>query len=186
MLISFDLWQVACGLSTCLMEFRRGSDDSSGSFFNVLAAASGSLECPMLEWFGATADTLPSIPLRRRSGRSGSCPDRTGCVAPLFRNSGHPVDWINKGFLLSRWRAQLSGRVQERILDTALARDDSISVDKVCTKVRRSAELPAHLKGRLRRAARLALDTRHQAAFVEDAKKETRAQKNSVWLLRSQ
>ena len=40
---------------------------------------------------------------------------------------------------------------------------------------------PAHLKGG-RQATRLALDTRHQAAFVEDATKETRAQKHSVWL----
>ena len=34
---------------------------------------------------------------------------------------------------------------------------------------------PAHLKGRLREAARLALDARHQAASVEDAMKETHA-----------
>ena len=43
-----------------------------GPFSTCWAAASGNVECSMLEWLAATADTLLSIPLRRRSGRQGA------------------------------------------------------------------------------------------------------------------
>ena len=117
----------------------------------------------MLEWLAATLTLcFPSL-----------CGEEAG-------GKGHPVEWISNWFLLSRGEySSVAGL--KRGFWTRPSRGMTVSVWTECARrfdVLQSC--PAHLKGRLRQAARLALDARHQAASVEDATKETRAGKYSV------